>query len=176
MKKILPAVVVLWMVLALEQAAPGPIVRGGLLLPVCCAVIFFLRNAASVLLTGAALCLDWIIHPIGIPLNAAVLPWLTVVWLQTDADRIERLSGRNPFLRLPHPLRLPVLTLVALLLNVIVQPGLIMITDISATGTRIIEAVTPAALIAIPVSGLLSLGLYLCDELGLRSTLQHHRF
>ncbi|MCA9057078.1 MAG: hypothetical protein KDA85_01205 [Planctomycetaceae bacterium] len=175
MKSTLLAIVVLWCTLAVEQAGPSPIVQHSLLIPVCCAVVFWLRNARGILLAGAALCVDWILHPHGIPLTAAVFPALSAGWVRLPDNSGQAGRTRRLTHRIPQPLRIPLLVTIGLLLQIIIEPQLVWPPDGVQLLLRQSELMS-AAMIAIPLSGLLALALSLADELGLHSSLPQHRF
>lgn len=167
MKTLLIAACLIWITLAVELAWPDAVPHAAFLLPVVCGVIFWTRSTAGLLLSGIVLLLDWIARPSALPMCAMLLPFVAVICLAPSAHHDEYRSG-GLSLRIPGPLQLPVLTLVAILLHLL---GSVPLTSLSTPALilpDVLNTLKSQCIVALPVSAALALMIRVADEFGLR--------
>ena len=169
MKTLLMSVCLLWATLAVEIASAGKVPHGALLLPIVCGIIFWMRSTGGIVLCGLALLVDWIARPTSLPLCSMVLPLLAVLCIAPGV-RNEDYRRTGLSLRIPSPLQLPLLTVAALLLHSLEAITFAQFQTPSVVGNQLTESLASRAVIALPVSALLSLMIHAADELGLRRT------
>jgi hypothetical protein len=169
MKAILAAACLLWMTTAIELAWSPVIPRGALLLPIVLGVLFLLRSPGAVLLTGLALVLDWVARPTALPLCPVFLPLLSLMFLDS-AQRRDGFDRPRSLFRIPAPLQVPALTLIATGLQVL---STIPFADYLTSGTSsqlLLDQFWPLLILALPGSACVSLFIQFADEFGLRRT------
>lgn len=157
----------MWVVLAAELANPGRLPHGSVLLPVACAFLFWLRSASGLMITGGLLLLDWVARPSMIPLCPMLVPLLAVVCLAPSTRSDEYTTGGRWF-RIPTPLQLPLLTLLAVILQMFGRLSTEEWLTIASRVPVIVESLYQTLVIALPVSALLSLFIRVADEFGMR--------
>ncbi len=167
MKTLLVAACLIWMTLAVELAWPAAVPHGALLLPVVCGVMFWTRSTAGLMLSGIVLLLDWIARPSALPLCGMLLPFAAVMCLAPSAHREEFRSG-SLSLRIPGPLQLPVLTLVAVLLHLLGSVPLTSLLTPALILPDVLSTSKSLCIIALPVSAAMTLMIRIADEFGLR--------
>ena len=165
MKQILAAMICAWLSVMLELAFADVLPRGALLLPVLCAVLTW-RASVRLLLTGGILLLtDWIARPTLLPLVPLLLPFAVLLVLP---DAVQRSYDVRVWLRLPTPLQVPLLTILAAVL----QSCSGLSWQVAPTAQDLLQLfsqhLSPLLLVAVPVSAVLALLLRLAEELGLR--------
>ncbi len=167
MKTILAAACMLWMTVALEMAWPASLPHGSLLLPVACGVMFWTRSSVGLILSSAVLLLDWIARPTLLPLVPMILPFVAVLCVAPSVQS-DDFGNRRFSLRIPVPLLLPMLTLFAVMLQIVSSiPG----SELTAPSTLrpfITEPLQQLAFMALPFSAGISLTIRCADEFGLR--------
>jgi hypothetical protein len=170
MKTMLGAACLLWMMLAIELTWPRALSQGAVLLPVACAVMYWTRSATGILLAGLMLLMDWIARPSPLPLCSMGLPFLAALWL-SPSGRSELFQTRSSVFSIPVPLQLPLLTLAAMLLQTAgaIPSASFAVPDqlVAQVGT----ALQSLAIVALPISAVLSLMIRVADEFGLRRSL-----
>jgi hypothetical protein len=167
MRMLLLSVCLLWATLAAEIASGGKVPHGALLIPIVCGIIFWMRTTAGLVLCSLALLVDWIARPTCLPLCSMGLPMFAVLCI---APKVHNEEYRRPGFswRIPSPLQLPMLTLSALVLHILGSVTWLQLQAPAMLGTQLIQTLASLAVIALPVSGLLSLMIHAADELGLR--------
>jgi len=164
MKSVLAAAICAWLAVMLEVSCTDLISRGALFLPVVCAVLTWQVGARLLLVGGLLLLLDWIARPTLLPAVPLLLPFALLL-VVPHASR--RHYGMRRQLRLPSPLQIPVLTMVATTLQC--AGGLSYVhLPTSADLLLVSRELTPLLLTALPVSAVLALLLRLAEETGLR--------
>lgn len=167
MKTISVAGILLWMVMTIEMTWPSMLPHGALLIPTVIGVMFWMRSASGLLLSSAALILDWIARPTLIPLCPMFLPALTALAVaplqQQDIPDSKRYS-----LRIPVPLLLPVLTIPGAALLIVSSFSFSDFLDPARQIVLIVESLRPMLTIAVPFSACVSLLIRVADEFGLR--------
>lgn len=66
-------ILILWLVLLLENARTDLILSQSLLIPSAVTCLFWLRNATGSLVTGTALVVSWLLHPLFTPLTPGLV-------------------------------------------------------------------------------------------------------
>jgi hypothetical protein len=167
MKTLIASASLLWVALVTELAWPTMIPRGALLLPIVCGAMYWIRSSAGLAVTGLLLLLDWIARPTVLPLCPMLLPFAAVLCVAPSRLHNEYRS-RSLALRIPQPLQLPSLTLMALLLQVISEFSLSQWANPDELLPLLADRSRLALMVAIPLSAVLSLLVRAGDELGLR--------
>ena len=167
MKRCLLLLSVLWFTLAVELSLPNALPQGSLLLPVCCAVMYWTRSASSLLCCGLGLLLDWIARPTSLPLCPMLLPALMAVSLAPSSRQTDY---RSRVLRLPAPLQLPLLTLCAVLLHIMSHVPVESYSRLPSMVPDLVASTRSLLLVALPLSAFGSLMIRFGDEFGLRRT------
>lgn len=167
MKMLFASGCILWCAMAAELARPGLLPHGSLLLPMVCGVIFWTRSTVGLLLTGFVLLLDWIARPSQLPLCPMVVPLLAVLCI-APSPRNDEYRNRTPLLRVPSPLQLPLLTVMALVLQSLGSLSWVQWKTLPAVAPALAETAQSLAMIALPLSAILSLMIRMADEFGMR--------
>ncbi len=167
MKTILAASCMLWMTLALEMAWPSLLPHGSILLPVACGVMFWTRSTGGLVLSCAALLLDWVARPTLLPLCPMILPLVAVFCVAPPVQQ-ENFGKRRSVLRIPVPLLLPALTLFAVVLQIVSSIPVSEFTASSLSVPHVTNGFRSLAIIALPLSAGVSLVIRVADEFGLR--------
>lgn len=170
MKTLFFAACVMWTVLAVELAWPSQLVRGSLLLPIACSVMYWTRSTAGLVLSGLVLLVDWIARPSQLPLCPMLLPLFTVLFIAPSVHNAEY-RARVVAFRLPVPLQLPLLTLAAVLLQTLGAVPLIQFLTPTQVSAVSVQNLNSLAIIALPVSAGVSLMIRMADELGMRRSI-----
>lgn len=175
MKSLLIAGSILWLALTLELAWPARLPHGCLLFPSACATMFWFRNSRGLLVSSALILLDWIVRPTQLPLPATVLPLIGAAILAIGSHRPGHSRHIRPRWRIPEALQLPLVTVLALVLQAgsqVSADNISSLTHIAQHLGRISHQQWPALVIAVPISAVLSLAFRAADELGLRRPAQ----
>jgi len=167
MKTLIAVGCLLWLALVTELAWPTLIPRGALLLPIVCGAMSWVRSSAGLAVAGLLLLLDWVARPTVLPLCPMLLPFVAVLCVAPSRHHDEYRS-RSVALRIPQPLQLPLLTLMALLLQVVSEFSLSQWLKPDELLTLLADRGRMALMVAIPLSAMLSLLVRAGDELGLR--------
>jgi len=167
MKTLMAATCLMWVALIMELAMPSLLVQGSLLLPIACGVMFWTRSSAGLIVSGLVLLLDSVARPSQLPLCPMCLPVITVMFL-APSIHTEEYRSRGFSLRIPAPLQLPLLTLVAVLLQCLGSIPLDQFLANSPDWSALPVRLKSLAIIGLPLSACLSLIIRLADELGLR--------
>lgn len=181
MKSVVVAIALLWFALSAELAlsarmvGPVTILPGSLLLPLCCAVLFWFRSATGIAISSFVVLLSWMARPVGLPLVSILMPLAAALLLASPSDSR---SYRRPgfFLRaVPRAMHLPLFTLLMLVLHQIsaTTPSLQSFAQALSVNCLIANARTlmQISIIAIPISAACSLMIIAADELGLRRSI-----
>lgn len=167
------AMTILWLVIAVELAWPDSVPHGALLLPIACGILFWMRSVPGILLSATALLVDWIARPGFLPLCPMLLPMVAVCLISPSSKLNDYSSRRQSVLKMLTPLYLPLLTLLAVSLQLIGQLNLSAI-PVWADLQLIVRTILPSLLmISLPISAGISMLMRLADELGLRRTSQN---
>ena len=170
MKTMLATACLLWIMLAVELTWPRVLSQGAILLPVACAVMYWTRSATGILLTGLMLLVDWIARPSPLPLCSMGLPFLAAMWL-SPSNRNEAYQTRPSAFFVPMPLQLPLLTLAAMLLQTLGSIPFAAFAEPLQLVPQMGMSLKSLAIVALPVSAVLSLMIRVADEFGLRRSL-----
>ena len=167
MKTTLVAACVLWMSMAVEMAWSSALPHGAVLLPFACGVMFWMRSATGLMLSGVVLLLDWTARPTLLPLCPMILPLAAVLCVAPSVGP-DDFGNRRVSFRIPVPLLLPGLTLLAVVLQIVSS---VPVTELSVPATLlpfVTDRFQPLAIIALPLSAGVSLLIRVADEFGLR--------
>jgi len=170
--RVLVVLVVLWMSIASELAWSGSLPHGALLLPVACGVMFWMRSVTGMILAAAALLIDWVARPGFLPLCPMLLPGFVVFLINRQSKPDDYSSRRQSIVRMLTPLHLPLMTLVAIGLQLIGQMDLSSWPAMTDVVLAIRTSLPSLLMISLPVSAGISMFMRLADELGLRRTSQ----
>lgn len=175
MKSLIASAILLWTVLCLEVAfmqSSDWFSQGALLIPVTCAIVFWMRNAVGIAITTIALLFSWLAFPVGPPIVGLAMP-LIAAWLLSPPGP-QQSCRRTGWLQrcCPAPLHLPLFTVALILLQQIAcvadwraEWHQAAIAQQIATS---LDQLLQVSAIAIPISAGLSLLIFVADELGLR--------
>ena len=100
MKTIVAWMLILWSALILQVARPDVLGSGSLVVPLSVGCVFWLRNGTGVLLAGAALLIQWILHTTFAPLDVVVT--LLSASVAISRDRSGDLASPSPPTGLQH--------------------------------------------------------------------------
>lgn len=167
------AMTILWLAIAAELAWSDSVPHGALLLPITCGILFWMRSVPGILLSAAALLIDWIARPGFLPLCPMLMPILAVCLMSPSTKTDDYSSRRQSLWKKLTPLYLPLLTMLAVSLQLIGQLNL---SEIPAWADlhSVIKTTLPSLLmISLPISAAISMVMRLADELGLRRTSQN---
>jgi len=165
MKSVLAAVICAWLAVMLEVSGTGLIPRGALFLPVICAVFTWQPGARPLLIGGVLLLLDWIARPTLLPAVPLLLPFAVLLIVPHDARR--RYEVRR-ILRLPTPLHIPLLTVIAAGLQCLAGVSYPVLPNSEELRLLVSHSLLPMLLMALPFSAVLALLVRLAEETGLR--------
>ncbi|MDG2131527.1 MAG: hypothetical protein P8K08_26255 [Fuerstiella sp.] len=84
MKTIVAWVLILWLALIFQVARPDVFVSGSLAVPLSVGCVFWLRTGTGVLLAGAALLIQWILHTTFAPIDVVVTLLLACAAISRD--------------------------------------------------------------------------------------------
>jgi hypothetical protein len=163
---------VLWMSIACELAWSGTLPHGALLLPMTCGVMFWTRSVTGILLAGAALLIDWVARPGFLPLCPMLLPGLAACLINPSSKPDDYSSRRKSFVRMLTPLHLPLITLIAISLQLTSQMDLSSVPALIDVQSMVRASLPSLLMISLPVSAGISMLMRLADELGLRRASQ----
>ena len=107
MMKIVIALAILWMSIAVELAWAGSWPHGALLLPVACGVMFWMRSVTGILLSATVLLIDWVARPGFLPLCPMLLPAIAACLISPSSKPDNYSSRRQSLARMLSPLHLP---------------------------------------------------------------------
>ena len=172
MKSVLMAGLMLWCCIVLELTWPAALPHGSLLLPMICGALFWVRTPAGIAVAGCFLLIDMMIRPVALPLNGFLLPLLAAVILAPERRSHDFRRHRRLWRLVPPPLHLPLITLLSVLLQQISVIPVASLTQGTTMVADLLQSLPRILLIAIPLSGGLSLTIRLADELGLRRGLR----
>ncbi len=167
LKTTLAAACLLWMSTAVEMAWPSALPHGAVLLPVACGVIFWTRSSVGLILSSAVLLLDWIARPTLLPLCPMILPIVAVLCIAPSIQS-DDFGQRRFSLRVPVPLLLPALTLIAVVLQTVSSIPFPQFTAAATLLPFVTDRLQPLAIMALPFSAGISLLIRCADEFGLR--------
>ncbi len=167
MKRCLLLLITLWITMAMELTSPRVIPHGALLLPVCCAAMYWTRNASGLLCCGLGLLVAWIARPTSLPLCPMLLPAIAAMTLAPSLHHDEYRS-RVSRLRLPVPLQLPFLTACAAMLQIVSLIPIEAWSNPAPLLPDLLNETRSLMLIALPLSAMGSLAIRLADEFGVR--------
>jgi hypothetical protein len=167
MKTIFVSACLMWLTLVLELAFPRVLPHGSLLLPVACSVMLWTRSTGGLILSGLMLLLDWVARPSTLPLCAMILPFAAAMCV---APSVQDDEYRRPVarIRLPVPLHLPLMTVLALALQTVSSITVAQFQNMSVVAQELNETLLTTAVIAVPVSAIVSLLIRVADEFGVR--------
>lgn len=165
MKSVLAAVICVWLVVMVELCGTGLIPRGALFLPVMCAVFAWQPRARLLLTGGVLLLLDWIARPTLLPAVPLLLPFAVLLIVPQG---VRRQYATRRVLRLPAPLHIPLLTVVAAGLQCLGSLSYSQLLNAEELRTLLSHSLMPLLLTALPVSAVLALLMRLAEETGLR--------
>ena len=167
------ALLVLWMSVTIELAWNGVLPHGALLLPVACGILFWTRSVSGLLLATTALLIDWIARPGFLPLCPMLLPAISAFLICPSSTRDDYSTRRRSVLTLLTPLHLPLLTLAAVILQLIGQRNPVDLPVGNDTSSFLAESLPSMLMISLPLSAGISMLIRLADELGLRRSSRH---
>ena len=122
-------------------------------------------------MASAVILMDWIIRPTQLPLSATVLPLIGAAIFAAGANRREQDRGNRIRLRIPEPLQLPLVTVLAIAMQAVSQLSAENTSSLTAMAQyvgRMPQLLLPVLVIALPISAVLSLAFRGADEFGLR--------
>ena len=157
MKSVAAWILVLWFALVVETARPDLFPSASLLLPCAVGCLFWLNSVTGMVLTGAALLLNWVLHPTLAP--AEVPAVLTTFCLAFSAQhkRLATVGHRTAMSAWLHPL----LVLVAGVLARTLAAG-------NSHLNQLLTDVSGALMVATPVLAAILLTQRFAEELGFR--------
>ncbi|MCA9010333.1 MAG: hypothetical protein KDB01_11330 [Planctomycetaceae bacterium] len=162
----------LWLTIAIEQTWSGSLPHGALLLPIACGVMFWMRSVSGILLASTALLLDWIARPGFLPLCPMLLPGMAACLISPSSKPDDYSSRRQSFVRMLTPLHVPLITLMAVSLQLIGQLNLSSVPTLNDIQLSVRPTLPALLMISLPVSAGISMLMRLADELGLRHASQ----
>lgn len=166
--KIVLAMTILWMAIAVEIAWSQSLPQGALLLPIACGIMFWMGSGTGILLSATALLIDWIARPGFLPLCPMLLPAIAVCLISPASNSKDYRSHRQSFLKLMTPLHLPLFTLLAVALQLIGQMNLSVIPTLTEFDSAVQTSLPSLLMISLPISAGISMLIRLADEFGLR--------
>mgnify|MGYP001250936744 FL=1 len=168
--RIVLTLAILWMSIAVELAWSGSLPHGALLLPITCGVMFWMRSVTGILLPATALLIDWVARPGFLPLCPMLLPGIAACLISPSSGPDDYSSRRQSFGRMLTPLHLPLITLLAVSLQLIGQLNLSSMPTLIEIQSAVGTSLPSLLVISLPVSAGISMLMRLADELGLRRT------
>ena len=169
MKAVVSAIALLWSCLSIELAQPDWLPSHCLLLPAACAVMYWFGNGTGVLIAGCGLLIDWVARPTSLPLVAVFVPALAVL-MMTPGSTQTGYRRRRRFPSMPASWRLPLLTILALVLHLTSDLILLAFDEPSRWWNVFRGELADATIIASPLSVLAVVTLHVASELGFRRT------
>ena len=173
MMKMILALAILWISIAIELACSGSIPHGALVLPIACGIMFWMRSVTGILLSAAALLIDWVARPGFLPLCPMLLPAIAACLISPSSKADDYSSRRQSFAKMLAPLHLPLITLMAVSLQVTGQLNLSSVPAMVDVQSAVKTSLPSLLMISLPVSAGISMLMRLADELGLRRASQH---
>ena len=170
--KIILALAILWMSIAVELAWSGSMPHGALVLPIACGIMFWTRSVTGMLLPATALLIDWIARPGFLPLCPMLLPAIAAGLISPSSKPDDYSSRRQSVAKMLTPLHLPFITLMAVSLQLIGQLNLSSIPAVVDIQSAVKTSLPSLLMISLPISAGISMLMRLADELGLRRASQ----
>lgn len=171
--KLILAMAILWISIAVELAWSGSMPHGALLLPIACGIMFWMRSVTGILLSATALLIDWVARPGFLPLCPMLLPAIAACLISPSSKADDYSSRRQSFAKKLAPLHLPFMTLIAVSLQVIGQLNLSTLPAVVDIPSAVKDSLPSLLMISLPISAGISMLMRLADELGLRRASQH---
>lgn len=163
---------ILWLTIAIELTWSGSLPQGALLLPIACGVMFWMRSVSGILLAATALLLDWVARPGFLPLCPMLLPGVAACLISPSRKPDDYSSRRQSFGRMLTPLHLPLITLMAVSLQLAGRHNPASMPSWIDFQSTISTSLPPLLMISLPISAGISMLMRLADELGLRRASQ----
>ena len=170
--KIILALAILWMSIAVELAWSGSMPHGALVLPIACGIMFWTRSVTGMLLSATALLIDWIARPGFLPLCPMLLPAIAAGLISPSSKPDDYSSRRQSVAKMLTPLHLPFITLMAVSLQLIGQLNLSSMPAAVDIQSAVKTSLPSLLMISLPISAGISMLMRLADELGLRRASQ----
>ena len=171
--KIVLALAILWMSIAVELAWSGAMPHGALVLPIACGIMFWMRSVTGILLSSTALLIDWVARPGFLPLCPMLLPAIAACLISPSSKPDDYSSRRRSFSKKLTPLHLPFMTLIAVILQLVSQLNLSSMPAFLDVQLTVATSLPSLLMISLPISAGISMLMRLADELGLRRASQH---
>ena len=170
--RIILALAILWMSIAIELACSGSMPHGALILPIACGIMFWTRSVTGILLSATALLIDWIARPGFLPLCPMLLPAIAACLISPSSKPDDYSSRRQSVAKMLTPLHLPFITLMAVSLQLIGQQSLSTMPAAVDLESAVQTSLPSLLMISLPISAGISMLMRLADELGLRRASQ----
>ena len=170
--KIILAMAILWMSIAVELAWSGSLPHGAILLPIACGIMFWMRSVTGILLSATALLIDWVARPGFLPLCPMLLPVIAACLINPSSKSDDYSSRRQSFAKKLTPLHLPFITLMAVSLQLGSQLDLSSMPAVVDVQLAVKTSLPSLLMISLPISAGISMLMRLADELGLRRASQ----
>ncbi|MBC7966779.1 MAG: hypothetical protein H7Z17_12750 [Fuerstia sp.] len=171
--KIFLTLAILWMSIAVELAWSGSMPHGAIVLPLACGIMFWMRSVSGIVLSATALLIDWVARPGFLPLCPMLLPAIAACLISPSSKPDDYSSRRRSFANKLTPLHLPLITLIAVSLQLISQLDLSSLPAAADVQLAVKTSLPSLLMISLPVSAGISMLMRLADELGLRRASQH---
>lgn len=171
--RILFAMSILWLTIAVEIACSQVFPHGALLLPVACGTMFWMSSGTGILLSASALLIDWIARPGLLPLCPMLLPSVAVFLIRPVSRTDEYRSRRKSLFHLMTPLHLPLMTMLAIGLQLMGQVNPASATAFDNVSAELRTSLPSLLIIGLPISAGIAMLMRLADELGLRRANQN---
>ena len=172
MKTIL-TLAILWMSIAAELAWSDSVPHGALVLPIACGIMFWTHSVTGILMSATALLIDWIARPGFLPLCPMLLPGIAACLISPSSKPDDYNSRRQSFAKMLTPLHLPLITLMAVSLQLVGQLNLSSLPAVVDIQSAMKTSLPSLLMISLPISAGISMLMRLADELGLRRASQH---
>ena len=166
------ALMILWMSITVELTWSGTLPQGAFLLPVACGIMFWMRSVTGLLLATTALLVEWIARPGFLPLCPMLLPVMAACLTGQSSTADDYSTRRRSTLKMLTPLHLPLLTLLAIMLQLLGQTNLSQLSTLSEMPPLVTQSLPSLLMISLPMSAGISMLMRLADELGLRRASQ----
>jgi hypothetical protein len=170
--RILLVPVLLWISIAVELTWSGSMPHGALVLPLACGIMFWMRSVSGILLSATALLLDWVARPGFLPLCPMLLPAIAACLISPSSKPDDYSSRRRSFAKKLTPLHLPLITFIAVSLQLIGQLNLSSLPAAEDLQLAAKNSLPSLLMISLPISAGISMLMRLADELGLRRASQ----
>ncbi len=171
--RIVLALAILWLTIAVEIAWSQSLPQGAFLLPVACGIMFWMGSGAGILLSATALLVDWIARPGFLPLCPMLLPAVAVCLISPKSNTDDYRSRRQSVVNMMAPLHLPLVTLLAVGLQLVGQLNWSAIPAMAEIDFALKFTMPSLLIISLPISAGISMLMRLADELGLRRASQN---